>query len=118
LPRCKQTEEIEMGRSVPAPKVRARTAASAPQRRERLEARLSPEQKALLERAAALEGRSLTDFVVSSAQSAAVETIQRYEVIALTAEDSLAFAEALMTPAAPNERLRAAARRHRDLIAE
>ncbi len=89
-----------------------------PRRRERLEARLSPEQKALLERAAALEGRSLTDFVVDSAQSAALETIQRYEVIALTARDSRVFAEALMHPPAPNERLRAAARRHRDLIAE
>ncbi len=87
-------------------------------RRERLEARLSPEQKALLERAAALEGRSLTDFVVSNAQAAAVETIERHEVIALTARDSLAFAEALMNPPVPNARLRAAAERHRDLIAE
>jgi uncharacterized protein (DUF1778 family) len=91
---------------------------AAPQRRERLEARVSSEQKMLLERAAALEGRSLTDFVVSSAQSAAMETIQRYEVIALTARDSQLFAEALMHPPEPNERLRAAARRHRDLIAE
>lgn len=104
-----------MSRSVIELEKRATPAA---QRRERLEARLSPEQKALLERAAALEGRSLTDFVVSSAQSAALETIQRYEVISLTARDSLAFAEAFANPPAPNERLRAAARRHRELIAE
>ncbi len=88
------------------------------QRRERLEARLSPAQKALLERAAALEGRSLTDFVVGSAQAAAAETIQRYELIRLTARDSAMFAEALTYPAAPNERLRGAARRHRDLVVE
>lgn len=94
------------------------TVAPPSQRRERLEARLSMEQKALLERAAALEGRSLTDFVVSSAQMAAVETIQRHELITLTARDSAAFAEALTHPPAPNARLRAAARRHRDLIAE
>ena len=87
-------------------------------RRERLEARISPEQKTLLERAAALEGRSLTDFVISSAQSAAIETIQRHDMIALTARDSQMFAAALMHPPAPNERLRTAARRHRDLIAE
>jgi uncharacterized protein (DUF1778 family) len=97
---------------------RARAISPTPQRRERLETRLSPEQKALLERAAALEGRSLTDFVVSSAQAAAAETIQRYELIALTARDSLVFAEALVNPPAPNERLLVAARRHRDLIAE
>jgi uncharacterized protein (DUF1778 family) len=95
-----------------------RTDPQPPQRRERLEARLSPEQKALLERAAALEGRTLSDFVVSNAQAAAVETIRRYELIALTARDSLAFAEALATPSAPTEQLRAAARRHRALAAE
>ena len=87
-------------------------------RRERLEARISLEQKALLERAAALEGRSLTDFIVASAQAASHETIRRYEVIELTARDSVAFAEALVQSPTPNERLRSAARRHRDLIAE
>jgi uncharacterized protein (DUF1778 family) len=97
---------------------RGRRVATVPHRRERLEARISQEQKRLLERAAALEGRSLTDFVVASAQAAALETIQRHEVIALTARDSLDFAEALMQPPAPNARLRAEARRHRDLIAE
>ena len=89
-----------------------------PPRRERLEARVSPEQKMLLERAAALEGRSLTDFVVGSAQSAAMEIIRRHEAISLTARDSLAFIQALMQQPTPNEHLRAAARRHRDLIAE
>jgi uncharacterized protein (DUF1778 family) len=83
-----------------------------------LEARVSPEQKSLLERAAALEGRSLTDFVVASAHAAAMETIERHEVIALTARDSLGFTQALMHPPAPNEQLRAAARRHRELIGE
>lgn len=96
----------------------ARTTPRAPRRDERLEARVSREQKNLLERAAALEGRSITDFVVASAQAAAVEAIQRHEVITLTGRDSLAFAQALMNPPAPNEQLRAAARRHRELIAE
>ena len=99
-------------------KERTRTAPQAPRRHERLEARVSREQKNLLERAAALEGRSLTDFVVASAQAAAMETIERHEVIALTTLDSLAFTQALMHPPAPNEQLRAAARRHRELIAE
>lgn len=84
--------------------------------RERLEARLSSEQKALLLRASSLEGRTLTDFVVASAQSAAMETIRRHELVELTARDSLALAEAVADPAAPGERLRRAARRHRELI--
>ena len=96
----------------------ASTARERPRRRERLEARVSLEQKTLLERAAALEGRTLTDFVVASAQAAALKTIERHQVIKLTARDSLIFAEAITNPPAPNERLRAAARRHRELIAE
>ena len=89
-----------------------------PVRRERLEARITADQKALLQRAAALEGRSITDFVVSSAQAAAEETIRRHEVITLTARDSAAFVEAVMNPPTPNERLRDAARRHQALVGE
>ncbi|MGH6959741.1 MAG: DUF1778 domain-containing protein, partial [Dongiaceae bacterium] len=43
-------------------------------RAERLEARISRDQKTLFQRAAELQGRTLTDFVVSSAQDAAVRT--------------------------------------------
>jgi uncharacterized protein (DUF1778 family) len=87
-------------------------------RRERLEARITPEQKALLQRAADLTGRSLTDFVVSSAQAAAEEAIERQHVINLSARDSLIFAEAILNPAEPNENLRAAARRYRELFGD
>jgi len=90
--------------------------AMAPIKRERLEARVTPEQKALLQRAAALEGRSITDFLTDSAQVAAYETIRRHEVISLTARDSATFVAALMEPAAPNDQLRTAAQRHRSLI--
>ena len=50
---------------------------------ERLEARIRPEDKRSLERAAEISGRKLTDFVVSAACEAARETIQRYEGMAL-----------------------------------
>jgi uncharacterized protein (DUF1778 family) len=65
---------------------------------ERLEARLSREQKELLQWAADLEGRSLTDFVVSHAQNAAVQTISEHTVIKLNRADSIAFAESLQSP--------------------
>jgi uncharacterized protein (DUF1778 family) len=83
---------------------------------ERLEARISRDQKRLFQRAADLQGRTLTDFVVSSAQEAAVRTIGEMEIIRLNAEDSRAFAEALLKPREPTERLRAAARRYREFI--
>ncbi|KYC39452.1 hypothetical protein WA1_32550 [Scytonema hofmannii PCC 7110] len=65
---------------------------------ERLEARLTREQKELLQRAADLEGRSLTDFVVSHAQIAALQTIEEYTIIKLSREDSKAFIDALLNP--------------------
>ncbi|MGH2562768.1 MAG: DUF1778 domain-containing protein [Thermomicrobiales bacterium] len=89
-----------------------------PARRERLESRVSSDEKALLQRAADLEDRSLTDFVRSSLRAAAEETIRRHELMTLSARDSAAFVEAMMNPPAPGERLRDAAQAHRELIGE
>lgn len=87
-------------------------------RSERVEARVTAEQKKLLERAAALEGRSLTDFVVSSAQAAAAITISRHELLRLTPDDQDVFVEALLNPPAPNETLRRAAARYRTALGQ
>lgn len=86
-------------------------------RNKRLEARVTPAQKALIERAAALSGRTVTDFVVSSVQAAAEETIRTHEIVALTARESAAFVEALLNPPAPGENLRAAAQRYKEFMA-
>lgn len=83
-------------------------------RNERLEARISQEQKVLFKRAAELQGRTLTDFVIASAHEAAVRTLEETHVIRLGAEESRAFADALLSPAEPKERLKAAARRYVD----
>ncbi|HET8631979.1 MAG TPA: DUF1778 domain-containing protein [Thermomicrobiales bacterium] len=91
---------------------RAETAA----KRERLEARVSPEQKALIERAARLEGRSVTDFLVRSAQREAERVIREREVVVLSPRDSSAFVRALLDPPPPNEALRAAFVRHHPLV--
>jgi uncharacterized protein (DUF1778 family) len=83
-------------------------------REERLEARLTAEQKTLLQRAADLQGRSLSDFVVASAHDAALKTIQDLQAIQLGEADSRAFAEALLHPRQPNAVLHAAAKRYRE----
>jgi uncharacterized protein (DUF1778 family) len=80
-------------------------------RAERLEARISRDQKALFQRAAELQGRSLTDLVVASAHEAAVRTIEQMQIIRLSADDSRAFAAALLNPRQPDDKLKAAARR-------
>lgn len=92
-----------------------RKKASAP-RRDRLEARINPDVKAVLQRAAAIRGSSLTDFVLSSAQEAAHRTIREHDVITLSVRDSEHLAQLLLNPPEPSERLRAAARRYADLV--
>ena len=83
-------------------------------KRERVEARLSAEQKALIERAARLRGCSLSDYLVRSAQDAAERDIRDHEVIVLSARDSQLFVDALLDPRPANEALRAAARDYRE----
>ena len=82
--------------------------------RERLEARISPEQKELLVEAARLRGQSLSDFVVGSAQEVARQTIQEYHVIALSRRDRDVFVQALLDAPTPNAALRKAAERYRE----
>lgn len=79
----------------------------------RFDARLNEEQKLLLQRAADLEGRSLTDFVLHSAEMAAERTIQERAILVLTARETEAFAEALLNPPEPGPALRAAAHRYK-----
>jgi uncharacterized protein (DUF1778 family) len=64
----------------------------------RIEARLADEQKALLQHAADLTGRSLTEFVASSAQEVAARTVREYEGLTLSGRDRLVFVESLLKP--------------------
>src|SRR5438046_8752493 len=82
----------------------------------RLETRITEEQKALIERAAAYEGRTVSDFVVSTVASAAEAIVHEHEIIRLNRAQSVAFVEALLNPPAPNAALRKAARRHDRLV--
>ncbi len=90
--------------------------ARATKRKERLEARVAPETKNLLERAAALRGCTLTDFIVDSARAAAEEIIREHQILALSARDTEAFFAALENPPVLDEKMRDAARRHRATV--
>ncbi|RKT47300.1 DUF1778 domain-containing protein [Thiocapsa rosea] len=84
----------------------------------RLEARISTELHALLKRAAEIQGRTMTDFVVSAVQEAAQRAIEQAEVIRLSQADSQRFAEALLSPPRPTPALERAFERRRRLVAE
>ena len=62
---------------------------------ERLQARLTPDQKALIAHAAEIEGRSLTDFVVSTATQTAKKVIEDQSILRLSVADQKTFADAL-----------------------
>lgn len=79
----------------------------------RLEARISVQQKIVLQQAATLSGRTLSEFVVASAQEAASRIIQEHETIRLGRAEQIAFVRALLDPPAPNARLRKAAATYR-----
>lgn len=84
----------------------------------RLEARLPPEIHALLKRAAEIQGRTLTDFVVSAAQEAAQRTLAEADVIRLALSDQVRFLEAFLAPPAPTPALQRAFKRHHQLLRE
>jgi len=79
----------------------------------RMEARMTTAQKALLQHAAALSGRTLSEFVLASAQEAAAKVIREHEAIRLSRSEQVAFVTALLKPRAPNARLRKAAEKYR-----
>lgn len=81
----------------------------APTRTARLEARITSGQKSLLQRAANLSGRTLSEFVVASAQEAAARVIRANESIALTRAEQAAFVKGLLASPAPGAALRKAA---------
>ncbi|MBZ9990113.1 DUF1778 domain-containing protein [Mesorhizobium sp. BH1-1-5] len=82
-------------------------------RGERLETRVTADQKSLIEHAAALQGRTVTDFVLTSLQEAARRAIEEHERLELSIRDSRAFVDALVNPKPVNDRLRDTVRRYR-----
>src|SRR5437773_8854334 len=84
-----------------------------PLRMQRLEARVSKDQKDRLVKAAELEGSTLTDFIVKAAQEAANRTLERTEILNLTARDRETFVNALIIAPPPSARLRDAAARYK-----
>jgi uncharacterized protein (DUF1778 family) len=94
--------------------------ADAPGRRKRsrLEARISAEEKELLKQAADLQGCTLTEFVVRSAQEAARKAVKEHQMMSLTARDTEAFVNALLRPLVPSKQLKRAAERYNKVMGE
>ena len=88
-----------------------------PSRTARIEARIAPDALAIVKRAAEIQGRSVSDFVVAAAQEAAHRTIEETQIIRLSVEDQRAFAEAILNPPPLMPAMERALERYRRLVA-
>ncbi|MEI9930816.1 MAG: DUF1778 domain-containing protein [Rhizomicrobium sp.] len=82
----------------------------------RLEARIAPQALAVVKRAAEMQGRSVSDFVVAAAHEAAQRAIEDAHIIRLSLADQKKLAEMLINPPRPNAALKRAFEAHRRLI--
>ncbi len=78
----------------------------------RIDFRPKPDQKKLFEHAAALEGQTLTEFLTRSAEERAEHIVAKHEAMELRGKASAFFVDLLTNPPEPNNRLRAAFKRH------
>lgn len=85
-------------------------------REDRLGFRLDGETKQLIERAAQLEHRKVSDFCLTAIADAARRTIAEHEMLVLSEADRAAFFDALVTPPEPSPRLVRAFADHARLI--
>ncbi|CBL47307.1 conserved hypothetical protein [gamma proteobacterium HdN1] len=82
----------------------------------RLEARISHDLHAMLKRAAELQGRTMTDFVVAAVQDAAQRAIEQAELMRLSLADQECFAQALLSPPSASPALKRAFIRRQKLL--
>lgn len=80
---------------------------------ERLQIRVDPAEKRLLERAAEASHVSVSAFVLQSAAAQAAEVLAERQFIELSPDAAAAFSEALEKPAMVNRRLASALERPR-----
>lgn len=67
-------------------------------RSQRVEARIAPDALAVVRRAAEIQGRSVSDFLVAAAIKDAQRTIEEAQIVRLAVEDQERFAEMLINP--------------------
>ena len=84
----------------------------------RLEARVDPELKARWQQAADLEGRTLTDFIISSMQESSDRVIESHQRMKLNQQDSKEFVETITNPPEPNSSLIKAVEKYKEVMGD
>ena len=87
------------------------------QKTERLVARVSSEDKAIIAQAAAIAGQSVGSFILAEARKAAVQTLETRQRIVLNAQQSRRLVDALLAPPRPaTERMKRALKLYRKTV--
>ena len=79
-----------------------------PEKSERFNIRILPEQKAMIARAAALSNKDMTDFILEKVMPEAQAVIEAAEVVGVPKRDFARILDLLENPPKPNARLKAA----------
>ena len=82
----------------------------------RIEIRVSQEQKELIERAAAVSGRTVSEFVLGHVEVAAKRVIEEHEKLHLDQAQSRILVDALLSPKKPNRKLKRAMEDYRKRV--
>ena len=80
-------------------------------KKQRIDLRLTDDDKSLIEEAAAMSNQTITQFMVASASERAAQVIEQHRRLVLNEESWDLVMEALSNPPAPNARLNSAAKR-------
>lgn len=84
---------------------------------DRIDIRISKQQKEMIKYASELKGfKSLSEFIVFCINNEANKIIQENEVVLKTLEDKRIFLDAILNPPAPNEKLKKALADYNKLI--
>ena len=87
-------------------------AASRTTKNQRISLRLNKEAMVTIERAASIEGKTVSDFILSYTQASAERAIQEHQKMTLGKQDCDAFLDALSKPTKFNAKLLPAFKEH------
>ncbi len=79
-------------------------------KKQRIDLRLTDEDKNAIEEAAAMSNQTITQFMLTSASERAAEVIEQHRRLILSDESWNLVMDAISTPPAPNDRLKRAAK--------
>lgn len=80
-------------------------------KKQRIDLRLTDDDKSMIEEAAAMTNQTITQFMVSSASERAAEVIEQHRRLVLNEASWDRVMQAISNPPAPNERLKRTAKR-------